>query len=84
MRNPMGDTTNLRSIASLSVRYRLSRVKIQEFLWDWAGVELSIGSIDRSIHEAGLACRPVVEALIKELQEMVMGRIVGMTNVSAV
>ena len=25
--------------ASLSVRYRLSRVKIQEFLKDWAGVE---------------------------------------------
>jgi IS1 family transposase len=56
-------------IASLSVRYRLSRVKIQEFLWDWARVELSIGSIDRSIREAGLACRPVVEALIEELQE---------------
>jgi len=41
-------------IASLSVRYRLSRVKIQEFLRDWAGVELSIGSLDRSIREAGL------------------------------
>jgi IS1 family transposase len=55
-------------IASLSVRYRLSRVKIQEFLWDWAGVKLSIGSLDRSIREAGFACRPVVEALIEELQ----------------
>ena len=55
-------------IASLSVRYRLSRVKIQEFLRDWSGVELSIGSIDRSIREAGFACRPVVEALIAELQ----------------
>jgi len=56
-------------IASLSVRYRLSRVKIQEFLWDWAGVALSVGSIDRSIREAGFACRPLVEALIEELQE---------------
>jgi hypothetical protein len=55
-------------IASLSVRYRLSRVKIQEFLKDWAGVELSIGSLDRSIRETGFACRPVVEALIEELQ----------------
>jgi IS1 family transposase len=55
-------------IASLSVRYRLSRVKIQAFLKDWAGVELSIGSLDRSIREAGFACRPVVEALIEELQ----------------
>ena len=35
---------------------------------DWAGVELSIGSLDRSIREAGFACRPVVEALIEELQ----------------
>jgi IS1 family transposase len=56
-------------IASLSVRYRLSRAKIQEFLLDWADIELSIGSIDRSIREAGLACRPVVEALIDELQQ---------------
>lgn len=55
-------------IASLSVRYRLSRVKIQDFLRDWAGVELSIGSLDRSIREAGFACRPVVDALITELQ----------------
>lgn len=55
-------------IASLSVRYRLSRVKIQEFLIDWAGVELSIGSLDRSIREAGFACGPVVEALIEDLQ----------------
>jgi transposase len=54
-------------IASLSVRYRLSRVKIQEFLKDWGGVELSIGSLDRSIREAGFACRPVVEALIEDL-----------------
>ena len=56
-------------IASLSVRYRLSRVKIQEFLQDWAGIELSIGSIDRSIREAGLACRPVVDELIEQLQQ---------------
>ena len=56
-------------IASLSVRYRLSRAKIQEFLQDWAGVELSIGSIDRSIREAGLACHPVVEELIEQLQQ---------------
>jgi transposase len=55
-------------IASLSVRYRLSRVKIQEFLNDWVGVALSIGSLDRSIREAGFACRPVVEALIEDLQ----------------
>ncbi|WP_017327097.1 IS66 family transposase [Synechococcus sp. PCC 7336] len=55
-------------LASLSVRYRLSRAKIQEFLQDWAGIELSVGSIDRSIREAGLACRPVVEELSEQLQ----------------
>jgi hypothetical protein len=56
-------------IASLAVRYRLSRTKIQEFLQDWSGVELSTSSIDRCIREAGLACRPVVEELIGQLQE---------------
>jgi hypothetical protein len=55
-------------IASLSVRYRLSRAKIQEFLQDWAGVAVSIGSIDTAIRAAGLACSPVVEDLIEQLQ----------------
>ncbi len=40
-------------IASLGVRYRLSRVKIREFLADWLGVQLSVGTIDRCIREAG-------------------------------
>jgi hypothetical protein len=56
-------------IASLSVRYRMSRVKIQEFLHDWANTELSIGTIDRCIREAGIACAPVVEKLVEELQQ---------------
>jgi hypothetical protein len=56
-------------IASLAVRYRMSRPKIQEFLHDWGNVELSVGTIDRCIREAGIACAPVVEDLVKELQE---------------
>jgi hypothetical protein len=61
--------SNLASfIASLGVRYRLSRVKILEFLFDWLGVELSIGTIDRCIREAGIACEPVVEELLAQLQ----------------
>lgn len=56
-------------LASLSVRYRLSRVKIQEFLQDWAGLALSVGSIDTAIRAAGLACSPVVEDLIEQLQK---------------
>jgi len=56
-------------IASLSVRYRMSRTKIQEFLKDWTNTELSIGTIDRCIREAGIACVPVVEELVAQLQQ---------------
>jgi IS1 family transposase len=55
-------------IASLAVRYRMSRPKIQEFLLEWVSVELSIGTLDRCIREAGIACAPVVEQLLCELQ----------------
>ncbi len=62
--------SNLASfIASLGVRYRLSRVKIREFLSDWLGVSLSVGTIDRCIREAGIACEPVVEELLAQLQQ---------------
>lgn len=56
-------------IAALGVRYRLSRAKIREWLWDWAGTELSVGTIDRCIREAGIACVPIVEELVKQLQQ---------------
>ena len=56
-------------IASLSVRYRMSRTKIQEFLKDWTNTELRIGTIDRCIREAGIACVPVVEELVEQLQQ---------------
>jgi hypothetical protein len=56
-------------IAALSVRYRLSRVKIREFLAYWLSTELSVGTIDRCIREAGVACFPVVEELIEEMQK---------------
>ena len=55
-------------IASLGIRYRMSRAKIREFLLDWASTELSVGTIDRCIREAGIACVPVVEQLVEELQ----------------
>jgi hypothetical protein len=47
---------------------RLSRCKIQEFLLDWLGVELGKATINRCIHEFGLASEPVVEELIAEVQ----------------
>ena len=54
-------------IAALSVRFRLSRRKIQEFLLDWLGLELGAATIERCVHEFGLASEPVVEQLIQEV-----------------
>jgi hypothetical protein len=55
-------------IAALSVRFRLSRRKIQEFLLDWLGLELGAATINRCVHEFGLASEPVVEQLIGEVR----------------
>ncbi len=55
-------------IAALALRMRLSRGKIQEFLLDWLGLELGKATINRCIHEFGLASEPVVEELIAEVQ----------------
>jgi len=56
-------------LAALSVRYRMSRSKIQEFLAYWMGTPLSPGTICRCVREAGVACFAVVEQLTKDLQE---------------
>jgi transposase len=53
-------------IAALSLRCRLSRRKIQEFLADWLDLELGVATIERCIHEFGLASQPVVEQLIED------------------
>jgi hypothetical protein len=55
-------------IAALSIRYRLSRTKIAEFLRDWLGLELGAATIERCVHEFGLACEPVVKDLTAELR----------------
>jgi transposase len=55
-------------IAALSLRLRLSRSKIQEFLHDWLGLELGTATIERCIHEIGLASEPVVEQLIEDVR----------------
>ena len=56
-------------IAALSVRYRMSRVKIKELISYWLALDISTGTIDRCIREAGVACFPVVEQLIEQLQQ---------------
>jgi len=55
-------------IAALALRCRLSRRKIQEFLHDWLKLELSTATIERCIHEFGLASEPVVDRLIEDVQ----------------
>lgn len=56
-------------IAALSVRYRLSRRHIREFLLAWFGVTLAVGTLDRCIREVGVACEPVVEDLLGDLRQ---------------
>ncbi len=55
-------------IAALALRCHMSRRKIQAFLLDWLGLELGKATINRCIHELGLASEPVVEDLIEEVQ----------------
>ena len=48
-------------IVCLSQRERMSRQRIHEFLFDWFGLHLCVGTINQCIHEAGRALTPVVE-----------------------
>jgi hypothetical protein len=48
-------------ICALSLRMRLSRRRVQEFLTDWLGLSLSAATINQCLHEAGRAVTPVVE-----------------------
>jgi hypothetical protein len=57
-------------ICALSLRMRISRRGIREFLGDWLGVALSIGCINQCIHEAGRAVEPVVQRdIIPEIRQ---------------
>ena len=38
-------------LVALTLRFRLSRARIQEFLYQWLGLKLSIGTIHQTIHE---------------------------------
>jgi transposase-like protein len=48
-------------ICALSLRLRLSRRRVQEFLAQWLGLALSAATINQCLHEAGRALTPVLE-----------------------
>lgn len=53
----------------LSLSLRASRSRIQAYLRDWLGIDLSTSTINQCLHEAGRAVAPVVdEQLIAELK----------------
>jgi transposase len=54
-------------IVCLSFRLRLSRPRIREFLHDWLGISLSVGSINKAIHESGRAAMPLENELLEEV-----------------
>ena len=54
-------------IICLTYRMRLSRERTQEFLYDWLGLKLSVGTIHNTLHESGAAAMPVENELIKEI-----------------
>ncbi len=56
-------------IVSLSMRMRLSRKRIQEFLEDWLSIKLSVGTINQCILECGRSVSPLEEELVAEIQK---------------
>lgn len=56
-------------IVCLSLRMRMSRPRIQEFLQDWLGINLSVGVINQSLTEGGRAAEPVEAQLIAQIRQ---------------
>jgi len=56
-------------ILSLTFRLRASRARVQEFLHDWLGLHLSIGTLQQCVLEAGRAVEPREDQLVEELRQ---------------
>ncbi len=56
-------------IICLSLRMRLSRPRIREFLADWLGISLSKGCISQCIAEGGRAAGPLEDEFVVEIQQ---------------
>ena len=55
-------------IICLTYRMRLSRALTQEFLNDWLGLEISVGTLHATLHESGAAALPVEDELLEAVQ----------------
>lgn len=55
-------------MVALSKRYRLSRMRIQEFLHDWLAVWISTGAIHAALAEAAAIVAPLEEELVQAIQ----------------
>ena len=51
-------------IIALSYRSRMSRARVREFMHDWLGLSLSVGTVQRCLEEAGRAAGPVEDQLV--------------------
>jgi transposase len=51
-------------IVALHRRFRMSYRRMREFLRDWLGLSLSVGTLDRTLREAAAATAPLEEELI--------------------
>lgn len=56
-------------IVVLALRMRLSRARIQEFLGEFLGLSLAIGTIDQTIREAGRASAPLEDDLVADIEQ---------------
>jgi transposase len=56
-------------IVCLAYRMRLSRKRTQEFLYDWLALEISVGTINATLHESGAAALPIEDELVQAVQD---------------
>jgi transposase len=54
-------------IVFLALRMRLSRARIQEFLDQFLGLSLCIGTIDQTVRESGRSCMPLEDELVADI-----------------
>jgi hypothetical protein len=52
-------------IVALHLRFRMSYRRIAEFLHDWLGLSLSVGTLKGTLHEAAAATAPLEQELIE-------------------